>query len=156
MHTGLPLVLGACLLSTAPAFAQPPLPPSTPGSPVFPDLKAPPPSIQTPPKTEAFVNPDAKPAAPDTFKFWVRAEYLGWWVKNTPLPVSLVTGDPNNPTQELLDSPRGLGAFSGFRVGLGVWIDPCNNVGLETNIFSLQRRTRNFFASSDDTGDPTL
>src|SRR5579862_9359812 len=29
-------------------------------------------------------------------RFWARSEYLLWWVKNTPLPVPIVTtGNPN-------------------------------------------------------------
>jgi len=93
---------------------------------------------------------------PDLFHYWVRAEYLAYWVKNAPLPVSLVTGDPANPTQELLGSDRSLGLFSGFRVGLGAWFDSDNTFGMDGNFFMLLQRTRKFATSSDATGNPTL
>src|ERR1017187_2631985 len=109
MRKALPWVLGAWLLAAAPTFAQVPPSPGLPGPFTYPDLKAPPPALA--PKTEAPAIPGDEPAPSDTFKFWVRGEYLGWWVKNTPLPVSLVTGDPNNPTQELLNSDRSFGMF---------------------------------------------
>lgn len=146
MRTGLPWILGAWILAVTPLFAQTPLP-SPPNPPVF-----------VPAVPEGPVTSFAQPPVPDTFRFWVRAEYLSYWVKNTPLPISLVTGDPNNPnpTQELLNSDRSFGMFSGFRVGLGGWLDPDNIIGLEANVFSLNRRTRQFSASSDDNGSPTL
>jgi hypothetical protein len=109
-----------------------------------------------PPATEAPVIANVESPSMDTYRFWVRAEYLGWWVKHAPQPISLVTGDPNNPDIELLSSSQSFGMFSGFRFGIGLWLDPCNTIGLETNSFYLQRRTRSFQASSDDTGDPTL
>jgi hypothetical protein len=86
----------------------------------------------------------------------VRGEFLGYWVKNAPLPVSLVTGDPNNPTQELLNTDQKFGMAPGFRLGFGIWLDPYENLALESNFFWLSRRTRNFFVASDDAGNPTL
>ena len=144
MRTGLPWILGAWFLAVTPLFAQTPLP-SPPNPPAF-----------VPTVPEGPVTSFAQPPVPDTFRFWVRAEYLSYWVKNTPLPISLVTGDPNNPTQELLNSDRSFGMFSGFRVGFGGWLDPNNDLGLEANFFSLNRRARQFSASSDGTGSPIL
>ena len=60
-----------------------------------------------------------------------------YWVKNAPLPVSLVTGDPANPTHELLNSDQNFGMFSGVRIGLGMWFDSANTVGMESSFFSL-------------------
>lgn len=109
-----------------------------------------------PPPPEPVVNLSSQPAAADVSRIWVRAEYLSYWVKNTPVPVSIVTGDINNPTQELLNSERSLGMLSGFRFGFGAWLDSSHSLGLETNIFALERQTRRFFASSDDMGNPIL
>jgi hypothetical protein len=92
----------------------------------------------------------------DDFRFWARADYLAYWVKHAPLPLSVVTGDPMNPSQELLNSDRNLGMFSGFRLTLGIWLDPYNSVGVEVSSFALQRRTSTFSASSDAAGNPTL
>jgi hypothetical protein len=149
------LILGVWIFAAAPSFAQPPAPPSVSGQLTFPDGQGPQPGASLLPSPNVVV-PATRIIEDDTYRFWIRAEYLTWWVKNTPLPISLVTGDPNHPNQELLDSSRDLGTFSGFRVGLGVWFDQANNIGMETNAFALERRTRRFFASSDDTGNPTL
>lgn len=148
-------VLGVWAIAASSILAQtpPPPPPSISGSPTISDAKSPPAGTPVPPE---LIAPGLQGPQNDAFKFWVRAEYMAWWVKNTPQPISLVTGDPNNPTQELLDTNRSLGTFSAYRIGLGIWLDPYNNVGLETTFFSLPRRTRKFLASSDDTGDPTL
>jgi hypothetical protein len=108
------------------------------------------------PDAEVPASLDAAAVQSELSRFWVRAEYLAYWVKNAPLPVSLVTGDPSNPTQELLSSDRSLGMFSGFRVGLGGWLDSYNIVGWDGNFFALLQRKSNFTASSDATGNPTL
>jgi Putative beta barrel porin-7 (BBP7) len=150
MRSGLSLVLGACLFAAAPGFAQSQPPPVIPGPLTLPDGKGPP-SI-----TEVPIAPLVQPVIQDSFRFWVRAEYLAWWVKSAPQPISVLTGDPNNPTQELLNSDGGFGLTSGFRIGLGMWFDSANTVGLETTFFTLERRTRSFGASSDDGGNPTL
>ena len=143
------LVLCVWVVAIIPIFAQSP---SSPGPLTLPDAKGPPSIEPIGANSERF----ASGVPNDTFKFWVRAEYMGWWVKNTPQPISLVTGDPNNPTQELLDRDRNLGTFSGIRAGLGIWFDSSANVGMEFSGFALDRRTRRFFVSSDDTGTPTL
>ena len=169
MRTGLPWLLGAYLFAAAPAFAQSPL--------TLPDLKnttmpspiAPvgpaqeeksavlgkqvPPVDPPPPDSGAFT----PPPPPEAYSIWARAEYLLFWVKNTPMPISLVTGsDPTNPTQELLNSDRSFGAFSGMRFALGTWFDGSNSLGMEATFFALQRRTSTFSASSDANGTPTL
>jgi hypothetical protein len=136
LRTGLLLGLGAWLFAATTVFAQEPAPLPT-GEVV--------PAEQGIPARE-----------PDLFRYWVGAEYLAYWVKNAPLPFSLVTGDPANPTQEVLNSDQGFGMFSGFRVGLGAWLDPYNNLGLEGNFFALQQRTRTVGVSSDAAGNPTL
>ena len=92
----------------------------------------------------------------DSYRFWVRAEYLAYWVRSAPQPVSLVTGDPANPTQELLSSNQNFGMFSGFRVGFGAWFCNDNIFGWDGNFFALQQRSSTFSASSNTAGSPTL
>ena len=152
MRSALPLIVAAWIFAATPLGAQIPTPPVLADLPAGRDVKSPPPDPGFP------VNPGMQAPAPvqDTYRFWLRAEYLAYWVKNTPLPVSLVTGDPNNPTQELLNSDRSLGVFSGFRIGFGFSLNPNSNRSYEVDAFSLQRRSRNFFASSDNSGSPLL
>jgi Putative beta barrel porin-7 (BBP7) len=161
MRTGLPCLLGAYLFAAAPAFAQSPL--------TLPDLKnttmpspassaqeekSPVPAKQLPPVDPPPFTP---PPPPEAYSIWARAEYLLFWVKNTPMPISVVTGsDPTNPTQELLNSDQSFGALSGMRFTLGTWFDGSNNLGMEATFFALQRRTTTFSAGSDANGTPTL
>ena len=93
MRTGLLWAVGVCLVAAAPLLAEPPLPISAeakesakPALPVGSDAED-----------------SAAPEEPDLFRYWVRAEFLAYWVKDAPLPVSLVSGDPANPTRELLN-----------------------------------------------------
>ena len=137
MRTGLLWALGAWLVAV-PVFAQ-----------------APPPA-PVPPETEVPANPDASAPAPDLLRYWVQAEYLAYWVKNAPLPIALVTGEPANPTQDLLGSNQSLGLFSGFRLGFGAWLDSSNSFGVDGNFFGLLQGTGHVTASSDATGNPTL
>jgi hypothetical protein len=136
MRTGFLWVLGAWLFAAAPILAQSPAP--------------------LPADVEVPACQDDLAREPDLFRYWVRAEYLAYWVRNAPLPISLVTGDPANPTQDLLNSNQSLGMFSGFRVSLGAWLESNNNVGWDGNFFALQQRTSNFAASSNAAGSPTL
>lgn len=165
MRTGLPWLLGACIFAAAPAFAQSPLTGPDLKNTTMPSLVVPAaqeekgsvpgtqlPPIDPPPESEVFTPPPSEP-----FTIWGRAEYLLYWVKNTPVPITLVTGsDPTNPTQELLSSDRSFGAFSGARFALGAWLDSSNTLGLETSAFVLQRRSTTAGAASDATGTPTL
>jgi hypothetical protein len=133
MRTGLLAVVGAWLFAAAPILAQSP-----------------------PPDTDAPANVDLSAKEPGLSNYWVRGEYLAYWVKNAPLPVSLTTGYGPNPTQQLLNTDQSFGVFSGFRAGVGAWLDPFNSFGLEGNFFGLQDRTRTFAANSDTLGSPTL
>jgi hypothetical protein len=102
----------------------------------------------------------------DQSRFWVRGEYLMWWVKKAPLPVPLVaeTVEPDpkeplgGPPNRLLlgDSSTGFGMFSGFRLTLGGWITPEHDLGVEGGGFVLERRSSRFFAASDKLGNPSL
>jgi hypothetical protein len=124
---------------------------------------------------------NAAPFAPvDTFgsyRFWVRAEYRMWWVKDAPLPVPIVTtGDPHvgfdpnmvhtvntagaigqSGTQVLLgDHGLSFPQFSGMGITLGAWIDENNLFGVEGEGFFLERHTENFAVASDRSGNPPL
>ncbi len=136
MRTGLLWVLGAWLFAAAPIVAQ-----SPPPDPPDPDVEV-----------SAPLNAPAR--SPDLIPYWVRAEYLAYWVKNAPLPVSLVTGDPANPTQELLNSDRGLGMFSGFRVGAGAWLDPGNSFGWDGDFFCAATTYAQFHCFFGRRGQP--
>jgi hypothetical protein len=161
MRTGFSWLLGACIFAAAPAFAQTPLAlpdldkiPSPTGTPKDGKPEAPPTIVTTDgPRTEVFELDGAR----QPFTVWGRAEYLLYFVKNTPMPVSLLTGpDPTNPTQELLSGDRGFGPFSGMRFTVGAWVDQAQTRGFEGSFFSLQRRSSTFSASSDGAGTPTL
>ena len=161
MRKGLPWVLAIWLITATALFAQapqsspqPPPPPAFPVTGILPELK--PPEFGTPSTVIVEMPPPLEYAGP--FRFWLRAEYLAWWVKDAPLPVSLVTtGDPNsNPGAELLNSNLHYGSFAGMRLGIGAWFDEYNNIGFESSYFFLGRRSTNFFVSSDDAGNPTL
>ncbi len=166
MRTGLACFLGATIFAAAPAFAQSPL--SLPdlknttmpsplaaqdGKPPIPSPQVP--LVDAPPADSGALLSPTPP--PDTYTIWARADYLLYWVKGTPLPLSLVTGsDPTNPTQELLNSDRSFGAFSGVRFGLGTWLNADQSLGMEGSFFWLQNRSTTFNASSNSTGTPTL
>ena len=99
-------------------------------------------------------------------RIWVDAEYLLWWVRGTPVPPLVTTGNPADPlpgalgqpgTQVLLgNSPIGYGALSGARFTVGGWVDNCATVGFEVNGFFLQRGSTSFAAASDPNGNPPL
>jgi hypothetical protein len=93
-------------------------------------------------------------------KCWVSAEYLLWWIKNSPQPLPLVT------TGTLTALPTGVvppgqvpfnvglpgtvnlygpskfdyGTFSGGRVNAGTWLDCDQNFGIEGRGFLLERK----------------
>jgi Putative beta barrel porin-7 (BBP7) len=99
-------------------------------------------------------------------RVWVRSEYLLWWVKNAPLPIPLVavTDEPDpkeplgGPPNRLLlgNSSAGFGAFSGFRLTLGGWLNCERDVGIEGSGFVLERRSSRFYTASDKAGNPLL
>ena len=111
------------------------------------------------------------------YRAWARPEYLLWWVKNTPLPVPIVTtGDPNvgfdpnsvntinsagaigQPGTQVLVGGKNTNSepFSGMRLTLGTWIGPDEVFGVEGSGFVLERLTHLFTATSDSAGKPPL
>ncbi len=105
-------------------------------------------------------------ASADTYRFWVRGEYLLWWVKGAPMPPLVTTGTQADAfpgalgqasTQVLFGgSNANYGAASGFRFSLGSWQDPDQTIGLEGSGFLLERKSTGFNAGSDASGNPPL
>src|SRR5207248_2289032 len=134
------------LIPTSKAPTATTLPPQPPAFPPPPQV------VDEPPPYVALMPRPTK--SPFQTRYWVRGEYLLWWVKDAPLGVSLVTtGDPNNnPGGELLNSDRRYCDFSGMRLSAGGWFDADSDIGLEANGWFLGRRTNNFFVASDNSG----
>jgi hypothetical protein len=123
-------------------------------------------------------SPAAAPKPPDNclpFHGWARADYLFWWMRNTPLPVPIVTTgnppvgfDPNNvntvntagaigqPGTRVLigDESIPFRPFSGLRLTAGLWLDDSETFGAEGSGFALERLTNAFTLKSDATGEP--
>jgi hypothetical protein len=93
-------------------------------------------------------------------RFWVSAEYLVWWIRDSHLP-PLVTTGPANAAQ--IPPPGALGssttrvlfggdldheAFSGGRFTAGLWLNDCQTVGFEASYFFLGSRSNDFTAGS--------
>jgi Putative beta barrel porin-7 (BBP7) len=161
--------LAVSFLSATSGFAQVGAPP-----PVFPAQALPPPGPYPPPGGPAPYPPPADFVAPppsgavlvdaprhattEPYRVWAQVEFLLWWVKDTPMPVPLVSGvDINGNPQTLFgQSNTGFGVFSGMRFGLGAWFDTNNTIGMDANMWFLERRSNNFFITSDGNGNPPL
>ncbi len=99
------------------------------------------------------------------WRFWGRAEYLLWWIKDGRTPV-LVSGSPAGTplaTAGLVGLPSAVplyggdinyNALSGGRFTLGVGVPYFNNLGLESTFFYLGQRNTGFFVGSN--GNPIL
>jgi hypothetical protein len=98
-------------------------------------------------------------------RFWMRADYLLWWVRSGPVNTPLVTtGSPLDPVPGALGqggtaalfggTPLNYGTFSGFRLGAG--FDLISGFGLEAGYFALERRAAGFAAVSDASGNPLI
>lgn len=92
-------------------------------------------------------------------RFYASADYLLWWMKGFPVPALATSSPASNPfangflgqpdttvlfgDKQLLSSPH-----SGARFTAGYWVDPCQNVGIESSVFFLARRTESFNVGS--------
>jgi hypothetical protein len=98
-------------------------------------------------------------------RFYLRAEYLLWWIKNDSAPALVTTGDPNsqatplNPgalagalgaadTQVLFGGRLTENPYSGARFTAGYFLDDCGAKAIEFTGFFLAPRSRDFSASS--------
>jgi len=92
---------------------------------------------------------------------WANFEYLLWWRKGMDLPALAITTSSNNLNDLRLglgttttlfgDDTVGNEARPGGRVSLGMWLDDCENCGVEGRFYSLGRQSINFNAASDGT-----
>ncbi|MBI1829886.1 MAG: BBP7 family outer membrane beta-barrel protein, partial [Planctomycetes bacterium] len=168
MPKGMLLIAGLLVGFAAPVMAQSPT--TTEEPPVQPEAAKPKVNLEGP--ANKIITREV--ASTDALRFWARGEYLLSWVKRAPMPTPIVTlGDPNvgfngginvvnsagatdQPGTQVLfgNSNIGYGAISGMRFTLGGWKDNEGLVGLEATGFLLERRVKQFAATS--TGDPAL
>jgi hypothetical protein len=100
-------------------------------------------------------------ACPPEGRYWVRGDYLLWWLKGAPLPPLVTTSPPGTPRPQagVLGFPGTVVLFpgdsdeenprSGFRVTAGAWLDECRTCGIEAYFFWLDDEGRTFNAGSD-------
>jgi hypothetical protein len=109
---------------------------------------------------------DPKPEAVANRRWWVRTEYLLWWIKDSNFPVLLTTGQTTDPrpgalgmpgTRILFGGPSDNQERSGARVGLGYWLDDAHQWGVEaTYLFLSDRSVGAFAAGSGKLGSQVL
>ncbi|MBN1910232.1 MAG: BBP7 family outer membrane beta-barrel protein [Pirellulales bacterium] len=87
--------------------------------------------------------------------FWGRADYLGWWKKGMNVPALVTTNPTTTPslddaTTVILygDDTINKDATSGGRFTLGMWLDPCQQRGLDFTYLMLGDETASYYASS--------
>lgn len=97
-------------------------------------------------------------------KIWGSIEYLNWQVKDASINAPLVTtssptdlGILNQPTTRVIygdgssnDDSVHFNHIPGMGVTLGVWLDACNQYGIEANGFWLNRQNQKTLISTDD------
>jgi hypothetical protein len=97
--------------------------------------------------------------------FWVSAEYLLWWIKDSRLPPLVTTSPPGSggvlgqPGTTVLFGGSNLDheARSGGRFIFGFWLDKGQTIGLESEYFFLSSRSNNFTAGGTGApGSPVL
>ena len=88
-------------------------------------------------------------------RFWARAEYLHWWMKEGPVPAPLLTGGATGivgaPTTVTLfgNSSLDYGPLSGGRLSAGYWFGAESKVGVEGSGFLLERGVSRFNAANN-------
>jgi hypothetical protein len=131
--------------------------------------------VAGPPIVPTLVEPDdvfwsAPPlpvhdSTPACATVWFGADYLLWWARQAHVAAPLVTtGSPLDPVPGALGQPHtavlfgnqnlDFGAFSGFRVRLGV--DLAEGWGVEAGYFGLETRAVGRSFNSDIAGNPVI
>jgi hypothetical protein len=95
-------------------------------------------------------------------RFWFQADCLLWWAKGTALPPLVTTsgtaqGGALVPGTTVLfggDSVENRARF-GADITLGMWLDPCQNWGIEGTYFDLGRQSAGF-ENCLSNGNPVL
>ena len=123
------------------------------------------------PALPAMAEPDADPDAESQQcrvkrpapPIWVSAEYLLWWIKNSPFPPLVTTGPVESGG--ILNAPGSVVVagggnidyeeISGGRISLGFWFDQSERVGVEGNFLWIGSRSFRFSAVSP-TGQPII
>jgi hypothetical protein len=118
------------------------------------------------------VVPDCNPCCPDRRvcgppgRFWVSAEYLYWWTKDSRLPALVTSGSAADAipgaigqpgTQVLFGGDIGGEGQSGARFEAGFWLNECQTIGFEAGYFFLGSRTNSFVTGgSGAPGSPVI
>jgi Putative beta barrel porin-7 (BBP7) len=102
---------------------------------------------------EPCAKPDSTCGRPSNF--WLRGEYLLWWIKDTQVPALVTTGVPApGALPGVLGQPGTTVLFggsdvdnqvrSGGRITGGFWLNNCQTSGLEGSYFFLASRSVRF------------
>jgi Putative beta barrel porin-7 (BBP7) len=106
--------------------------------------------------------PEAGPVPSAHNGYWIRADYLGWWLTGSQLPPLVTASPPGTPRAQagVLGAPGTQVLFgdemvnddfrSGVRITLGGWLDDCCKTGFELRGLVLDRRSDPFAAGSPD------
>lgn len=92
---------------------------------------------------------DEQPGGAGQTRYWLMGEYLLWWVKKADAPPLFTTStDPNDQgildratTSVVLGGPIGSNPLSGARLSGGMWLDDCQQKGIDFSGFFLGQRT---------------
>jgi hypothetical protein len=128
-----------------------------------PSIEPPVPQASTPPVDPALsFHPHLEPGEPwddpaGRDNFYIRAEYLLWWIKNDHVPPLFTTSNPADmgvlgapSTQVLFEGPIDRNPFSGARLTAGFWLDCDHETALEFEGFLLGQQSANFSANSSN------
>jgi hypothetical protein len=168
MRNGLLLSVVCLMLAQGLARTQGPLLPQTPQpigiNPQAPLLPAPSPSdspgtlVPPYPPPGLALPPEAVVAADQGCSscLWLGVESLGWWVKNQPLSVPVLTTGPASQGDvagnlgalgsTAIRSPLDYGLAAGLRLSGGYWFDAAHTYAIEGSVFFLERRSASFAA----------
>jgi Putative beta barrel porin-7 (BBP7) len=125
------------------------------------------PSTSSPEPGQATVDPVSTPPEVGPVSsahnwYWVRADYLGWWLTGSRLPPLVTTSPPGTPRDQagVLGAPGTEVLFgdetvnddfrSGVRITVGGWLDNFCTTGFELRGLVLDRRSDPFAAGSPD------